>query len=157
MVEEPIRYLNDWKANGADILCIHAEAVKHLHSAVMEIRKAGLKVGVALNPATPVSVLEYVMNDIDMVLVMSVNPGFGGQKFIPSALRKIKEVRQMEERLGASVDVEVDGGVNLDNVDDVLADWCKCNCCRFCCIWWRFRRECEEVPGTLCKCELDFR
>ena len=121
MVDEPIRYLNDWKANGADILCIHAEAVKHLHSAVMEIRKAGLKVGVALNPATPVSVLEYVMNDIDMVLVMSVNPGFGGQKFIPSALRKIKEVRQMEERLGASVDVEVDGGVNLDNVDDVLA------------------------------------
>lgn len=120
MVEEPNRYLADWKACGADLLTIHAEAVRHLHRAVQEIHDAGLLCGVALNPATPVSALSYVLEDIDLVLVMSVNPGFGGQKFIPSSLRKIREIKQLEQSLGVSPLIEVDGGINLDNAEEVL-------------------------------------
>jgi ribulose-phosphate 3-epimerase len=87
----------------------------------MAIKAAGMKAGVALNPATPVSALEYIIQDVDMVLVMSVNPGFGGQKFIPSALDKLREVRALAEAKGVRPDIEVDGGVTLDNVQEVLA------------------------------------
>ncbi len=121
MIEEPARYLEDFKEAGADILTVHIEAVKHIHSTIQKIKALGMKVGVALNPGTPVSVLDYIINDIDMVLVMSVNPGFGGQKFIPSALDKVKEVRELEKRKNACIDIEVDGGVTLDNVEEVLA------------------------------------
>lgn len=120
MVEEPTRYLQDFKAAGADIFTIHAEAVKHLNRAVAEVHDAGLRCGVALNPATSPEVLRYVLRDIDMVLIMSVNPGFGGQKFLRLALDKIRAVRAMEEELGTRADIEVDGGINLENVDAVL-------------------------------------
>ena len=121
MIEEPARYLEDFKAAGADWVTVHAESCKHLHSTVDKIKKLGMKAGVALNPATPVSVLDYVIDDLDMVLVMSVNPGFGGQSFIPSALRKIEEIRKMADERGLELHVEVDGGVNLNNVADVIA------------------------------------
>lgn len=103
MIEEPDRYLEDFKKAGADWVTVHAESCKHLHRTVARIHELGMKAGVALNPATPVSVLDYVIDDLDMVLVMSVNPGFGGQSFIPSALRKVAEVRkwQMTEALSS--------------------------------------------------------
>lgn len=121
MVDEPSRYLADFKAAGADWVTVHAEACRHLHSTVMQIKSLGMKAGVALNPATPVSALDYVLGDIDMVLVMSVNPGFGGQTFIKSSLRKLAEVRRMADERGADIDIEVDGGVNTKNVRDVIA------------------------------------
>ncbi len=121
MIEEPARYISEFQACGADILTVHAESCKHLHSTVMAIKAAGMKAGVALNPATPVSALEYIIQDVDMVLVMSVNSGFGGQKFIPSALDKLREVKALAEAKGVRPDIEVDGGVTLDNVQEVLA------------------------------------
>lgn len=120
MIEEPSRYISVFKECGADILTVHAESCKHLHSTIMAIKKAGMKAGVALNPATPASVLECVINDVDMVLVMSVNPGFGGQKFIPSALEKIRNVKALAEANNAAPDIEVDGGITTENVGQVL-------------------------------------
>jgi ribulose-phosphate 3-epimerase len=111
MIVEPERYLADFTKAGADMLTVHAEACPHLQRTLSQIRDLGAKAGVALNPATPPSVLEYVLDDLDLVLVMSVNPGFGGQKFIPTVYPKLREVRTM---LGARpVEVSVDGGVNL--------------------------------------------
>lgn len=121
MIEEPARYLEDFKRAGADWVTVHAESCRHLHSTVAKIHELGMKAGVALNPATPVSALDYVIEDLDMVLVMSVNPGFGGQSFIPSALRKIEEVRRMADSRGLDLNIEVDGGVNLKNVEDVIS------------------------------------
>ena len=120
MIEEPDRYLEDFKKAGADWVTVHAESCKHLHRTVARIHELGMKAGVALNPATPVSVLDYVIDDLDMVLVMSVNPGFGGQKFIPYTLEKIKKLRTMLNEAGLTTDIEVDGGVNAANVRDVL-------------------------------------
>ncbi len=120
MIEEPVRYLDDFKKAGADWVTVHAESCKHLHRTVTAIKEAGMKAGVALNPATPVSAIDYVLDEVDMVLVMSVNPGFGGQSFIPSSLRKIAEVRKLIDERNLDVRIEVDGGVNLKNVDDVL-------------------------------------
>lgn len=120
MIDEPARYLEDFKKAGADWVTIHAEGCTHLHSTIMKIKELGMKAGVALNPATPVSVLDYVMEDIDMVLVMSVNPGFGGQSFIQSSLRKIEEVRRMADERDLDINIEVDGGVNLKNVESVI-------------------------------------
>ena len=93
MIEQPERYLADFKAAGADMLVVHAEATVHLQRTLAEIRRLGMKSGVALNPSTPLSVLDYVMDDVDMVLIMSVNPGFGGQKFLPATFRKVSELR----------------------------------------------------------------
>lgn len=120
MVEEPIRYLKEFKDAGADILTVHVETCKHLHSTIMEIKKLGMKAGVTLNPGTSLSELEYILNEVDMVLIMSVNPGFGGQSFIPSALDKIRDLKKMGDKLGANFDIEVDGGVTLDNVEELL-------------------------------------
>lgn len=120
MIEEPIRYLKDYQACGADLLTVHAEACKHLHSTIMQIKALGMKAGVALNPATPLSAIEYVLGDIDMILVMSVNPGFGGQSFIPSSIEKIKEVKAMLKERNLDIDIQVDGGVTLTNVSDVI-------------------------------------
>lgn len=120
MIEEPSRYLEDFKAAGADWVTVHAESCRHLHSTVMQIKKLGMRAGVALNPATPVGVLDYVLDELDMVLVMSVNPGFGGQSFIPSSLRKLAEVREFISSQGLDIDIEVDGGVNTGNVTDVI-------------------------------------
>jgi len=116
MIENPERYLEDFKAAGADIITVHTEATKHLHRTVTRIRELGLKAGISLNPATPTSAIELVLSEIDMVLIMSVNPGFGGQKFIPFTLDKIRKLREM----APNIDIEVDGGVNKDNVAELV-------------------------------------
>jgi len=120
MVEEPIRYLEDFKEAGADIITVHAEACTHLHRTVAKIRELGLKAGVSLNPSTPLNVLEYILHDIDMVLIMTVNPGYGGQAFIPGMLDKVKTLKEMLDKAQVNVDIEVDGGITQDNVDMVL-------------------------------------
>ena len=114
MIVEPERYVGDFVRAGADYVTVHAEATPHLQRALAQIREAGARAGVALNPSTPPDVLEYVMDDLDLILVMSVNPGFGGQQFIPSAYAKLARVRAM---VGVRpVEVSVDGGVKLDHV-----------------------------------------
>lgn len=120
MIEDPVRYIQAFADAGVDIITIHYEACRHLHSTIQKIKECGKKVCVALNPATPVEVLEYVLDELDMVLIMSVNPGFGGQKFIPFSLDKIKKLRQLIIDRGLDIDIEVDGGVNLDNVEDIV-------------------------------------
>ena len=120
MVDDPIRFLDDYKDAGADIVTVHAEACKHLQRTVARIKEMGMKAGVALNPSTPVSVLDYILEDVDMVVVMSVNPGFAGQKFIPSSLKKTSIIREMINERGLHTDIEVDGGVTLLNAPEVL-------------------------------------
>lgn len=120
MVEEPGRYVDAMKKAGADLLCVHQEACRHLDRTINQIKEAGLKAGVAINPATPVSTLACILKQVDMVLIMSVNPGFGGQKFIPYTLDKLREVKKLAGELGASIDIQVDGGVTLSNVRDVI-------------------------------------
>lgn len=119
MVEEPIRYVEDIRKCGADIITIHAEACRHLDSAIQAVRKTGAKVGVALNPATPIETIDLVLHKVDMVLIMLVNPGFGGQKLIPYAVEKVRALRKRCEELGFTVDIQVDGGVNLNNVREI--------------------------------------
>ena len=121
MIDSPERYIKDFADCGADMITIHAESTNHLNRAVMAVKELGLKVGVALNPATPLSVLEYILDDVDMVLIMTVNPGFGGQKYIPTMTDKIRELRAMIQKRGLNVDIEVDGGIKVDNVKEVLA------------------------------------
>jgi ribulose-phosphate 3-epimerase len=122
MVEEPIRYLSDFAEAGADLITVHAEACRHLDRTIQAIHALGCKASVALNPATSPECVRYVLDQLDMVLVMSVNPGFGGQKFLPSALPKIAALSDMIQQQGLTgkIDIEVDGGVNLDNVQSVL-------------------------------------
>lgn len=120
MVEEPGRYAEAMKEAGADLLCVHQEACRHLDRTIQQIRSLGMKAGVALNPATPVSVLDCVLDQVDMVLIMSVNPGFGGQKFIPYTMEKIRQVRRRVDGLGLETDIQVDGGITMDNVTQVL-------------------------------------
>lgn len=120
MIEEPDRYLEAFKNCGADIVTVHAEACTHLHRTVEHIKALGMKAGVALNPSTPFSTLEYMLGDLDSILIMCVNPGFGGQKFIPSSLKKISDARRLVETSGRKIDIQVDGGVTLDNVKDVV-------------------------------------
>lgn len=107
MIDRPERYIEDFAKAGADIIVVHAESTIHLHRVIQQIKATGKKAGVSLNPATPVDVLKYIIDDLDMVLVMSVNPGFGGQKFIESSVQKIKDVRAMS----STVDIQVDGGI----------------------------------------------
>lgn len=121
MIVEPEKYFEDFKAAGADILTVHYEASTHLHRSLQAIKALGMKAGVSLNPHTPVSVLEYIIQDIDLVLIMSVNPGFGGQKFIPQALDKIRKVKKMIQDSGSPALIEVDGGVTLENAADLVA------------------------------------
>jgi ribulose-phosphate 3-epimerase len=111
MIAEPQRYISSFAAAGADILTVQAEACTHLHRTVQEIKAAGLKAGVALNPATPLSVLDHILEDIDLVLLMSVNPGFGGQSFIESQLFKIEDARKRIDATGRDIALEVDGGI----------------------------------------------
>ena len=120
MIEEPEKYAEAFQKAGADILTVHYEACTHLHRNIQQIKSLGMKAGIALNPHTPVSLLKDVLADIDMVCLMSVNPGFGGQAFIPQTLNKIKELRTMIDEKGLQVDIEIDGGVTLANAKSIV-------------------------------------
>ena len=120
MVEDPDRYVGEFADCGADIITVHAEACTHLHRTLQHIRSLGKKAGVALNPATPLSVLDYVLDETDMILLMSVNPGFGGQPYIQAVTDKIRDLRKMLTKAGRDIDIEVDGGVSLNNLPEIL-------------------------------------
>lgn len=120
MVEEPVRYVEDLRRAGADLICVHQEACRHLDSTISRIHQTGARAGVALNPATPISSIDLVLPLVDMVLIMSVNPGFGGQKFIPYTVEKVRTLRKRLTELGLDTDIQVDGGVTLDNVESLL-------------------------------------
>ena len=121
MIEEPEKYAEQFKNAGADILSVHIEACRHLHRNIQQIKSLGMKAGVAVNPHTPVSSLSDILHDIDLVCLMSVNPGFGGQKFIPYTLEKIKQLRKMIDERGLKVQIEIDGGVTLENAPSIIA------------------------------------
>jgi ribulose-phosphate 3-epimerase len=121
MIEDPDRYIPDFADAGADIITVHQEATRHLHRTVQLIRSLGKRAGVSINPATPVETLDVILEDIDLVLVMTVNPGFGGQSFIPSCLPKISALRREIDRRGLGVELEVDGGVKPDNIGPIAA------------------------------------
>ena len=120
MVEDPDRYVGEFADCGADIITVHAEACTHLHRTLQHIRSLGKKAGVALNPATPLSVLDYVLDETDMILLISVNPGFGGQPYIQAVTDKIRDLRKMLTKAGRDIDIEVDGGVSLNNLPEIL-------------------------------------
>lgn len=120
MMTEPEKYIELFAKAGADILTVHIETCPHLHRTIQQIRNANVKAAVALNPATPLHTLECIIEELDMVLIMSVNPGFGGQKFIPSSLVKIQQLRQEIERRGLKTMIQVDGGIDLGNVESVI-------------------------------------
>lgn len=120
MVDEPIRYVKEFADSGADIITVHAEACVQLDRTVRAVKDLGKRVGVALNPATDLSCLNYLLPELDMVLLMSVNPGFGGQKMIPYVLKKVRDLRRTAERKELETDIEIDGGIRLDNVFEAL-------------------------------------
>jgi ribulose-phosphate 3-epimerase len=121
MIVEPERYLEQFREAGADIITVHLEACVHLQRVVAQIRSLGAKAGVALNPSTPVALLADVIGDLDLVLVMSVNPGFGGQSFLPVALKKLREARELIDAFNPGCELEVDGGVGAQNIGAVVA------------------------------------
>ena len=120
MIEEPIRYIAEFAKAGADIITVHAEACKHHDRTIEVIKEQGLLAGVALNPATPVEMIRHVLPKVDMVLIMTVNPGLGGQRLIPYTIDKVREVKKLIEEQELKVDIEVDGGINLSNVEEVM-------------------------------------
>ena len=120
MIMEPEKYAAEFKEAGADMLTVHIEACPHLHRNLQQIKSLGMQAGVAINPHTPVSLLKDVLGDIDLVLLMSVNPGFGAQKFIPRTLEKIKELRTLIDEKGLNVKIEIDGGVTLENAKAIV-------------------------------------
>jgi ribulose-phosphate 3-epimerase len=119
MIVDPDRYIPDFAKAGADIIVVHAEATHHLHRTVQLIKSLGKKAGVSLNPATPLCTLEYLLADLDLVLLMTVNPGFGGQSFIEACIPKIQALRAMLDKRGLEAELEVDGGVKTDNIDRI--------------------------------------
>ncbi|MBD1371385.1 ribulose-phosphate 3-epimerase [Hazenella sp. IB182357] len=121
MIEQPERYINQFARNGADYITVHQEACPHLHRTIYQIKEQGVKAGVVLNPATPISAIESILPDLDLVLLMTVNPGFGGQSFITSVLTKIQQLRMQIEAMGLEIDIEVDGGINQKTAADVVA------------------------------------
>jgi len=120
MISKPDEFLEDFVKAGSDVLTVHQEAVIHLHRTIMKIKSLGVKAGVSINPSTPVCAIENILDEVDLVLVMSVNPGFGGQKFISSSLRKISELRNLKEKNNYQYLIEVDGGIDIDNVKMIL-------------------------------------
>lgn len=120
MIDEPVRYIKEFADTGADIITVHAEACKHLNRTVQVIKECGCKAGVVLNPSTPLSELDYILEYVDIVLLMSVNPGFGGQKYIENITGKIRELRKIIDEKKLDVDIEVDGGVNLENIKMIV-------------------------------------
>ena len=120
MIENPDNYIKEFADAGCDIIVVHQEACTHLHITIQNIKSHGVKAGVALNPATPIETIKYVLEDVDMVLLMSVNPGFGGQSYIPVVTKKIKELRALIDEMGLDIDIEVDGGVKPSNISEVV-------------------------------------
>ncbi len=120
MIEQPDRYIDAFVDAGADLITIHAESCTHIDRTIHAIKDRGILAGVALNPTTSLSVLDYILPELDMVVLMSVNPGFGGQKYIPYTTQKIRDLRAMIEKTGKEIDIEVDGGVTLDNIQEIL-------------------------------------
>lgn len=121
MIENPDKYIEDFYNAGADIITVHEEACIHLHRTIQKIKSLGIKAGVSINPATPVSLLKDVIRDVDMVLIMSVNPGFGGQSLIKNVKYKFEELNQMIKDYNLNIDIEIDGGVTADNLEEVLS------------------------------------
>ncbi|MCR2042577.1 ribulose-phosphate 3-epimerase [Anaerosalibacter massiliensis] len=122
MIDRPERYIEEFVEAGADIITVHEESTIHLHRTIQNIKNCGKKAGISLNPSTPLENIEYVLEDIDMVLIMTVNPGFGGQSFIPAMERKIKHLRKIIDDRDLAIEIEVDGGIKLDNAKEVT-DW----------------------------------
>jgi len=120
MIEEPDRYIEEFAKAGAEMISVHVEALGHLHRRIQAIKDLGVKPGVVLNPSTPLSTVEEILADVDFVLLMTVNPGFGGQKLIPSVLRKARRLRERIDDLGLDTRIEIDGGVTLTNLDEVV-------------------------------------
>ena len=120
MIEKPERYINDFKEAGADILTVHYEASTHLHRTIQQIKEAGMKAGVAINPHTSVFLLEDILSEIDLVTIMSVNPGFGGQKFIENTFVKVEDLKEMAEEINPNLYIEIDGGVTNANAYDLV-------------------------------------
>ncbi len=120
MIENPDQYIDNFVTPQTEFITVHQEACVHLHRTIQNIKSKGVKAGVAINPATPVRMLECVLQDLDMVLIMSVNPGFGGQKFIPQALEKVKELAALRSQQNLSFAIEIDGGITLDNAEEVM-------------------------------------
>ena len=120
MIENPDNYIKEFADAGCDIIVVHQEACTHLHRTIQNIKSHGVKAGVALNPATSIETIKYVLEDVDMVLLMSVNPGFGGQSYIPVVTKKIKELRALIDEMGLDIDIEVDGGVKPSNISEVV-------------------------------------
>jgi ribulose-phosphate 3-epimerase len=119
MIDNPDQYMEEFVTENTEIITVHAEACTHLHRSVQHIKSLGVRAGVSLNPATPVSVLETMIEDLDVVLIMSVNPGFGGQKFIPYSLQKIKELRELKSKRNPKLEISVDGGITLENIKTI--------------------------------------
>lgn len=124
MIEEPDRFVEDFMTDRTEYICVHAEACRHLNRTIQHIRALGAKPAVALNPATPLSVLDFVLEDLDMVLLMSVNPGFGGQKFIPQTMRKLRTLDQLRKERELSFEIEIDGGIGAANIAEISASGC---------------------------------
>lgn len=120
MIENPDNYIKDFVDSGSDIIVVHAEACNHLHRTIQNIKSYNIKAGVALNPATPIETIKHVLEDVDMVLVMTVNPGFGGQSFIEGMIEKIEELKKLIDEKKLKVDIQVDGGIKPDNIDKVV-------------------------------------
>lgn len=121
MIENPEDYIDDFVDAGVDIITVHEESTVHLHRLIQQIKAKGVKAAVSLNPATPLENIKYVLEDIDMVLIMSVNPGFGGQSFIPQCKEKIRSLKKMIDDKNLDVEIQVDGGIKLDNVEEIIA------------------------------------
>ena len=120
MIENPDQYIKEFVDAGCDIIVVHQEACRHLHRTIQNIKSYGIKAGVSLNPATPIETIKHIIRDVDMVLIMTVNPGFGGQSFIESMIPKIEELKMLIDSEGLNIDIQVDGGIKPDNVDKVV-------------------------------------
>ena len=148
MVEQPERYIEETAASGADIITIHAEACKHPDRAIEQIHQLGKKAGIALNPSTSLHELDYLLEKVDMVLLMTVNPGFGNQKYIPYCTGKVKELRTMIEERGLQTDIEVDGGINAATIDAVLEAGANILVAGSAVFGKETAKKCRKIPET---------